>query len=40
MQIKARSSVIGEIPRPETRGTERRRAGREVFGETIERSKR
>jgi hypothetical protein len=36
MQIKVRSSVIGGIPRPKTRGTVRRRAGREVFGETIE----
>ena len=35
-----RSSVIGGIPRPEARGTERRGAGREVFGETIARSKR
>ena len=36
MQIKARSSVIGVIPRPETRGTGRRRADREVFGEAFE----
>jgi hypothetical protein len=35
-----RSGVIGGIPRPETRSTERRRAGREVFGETIASSKR
>ena len=39
-QIKVRSSVIGGIPRPETRSAERRRAGREVFGETIASSKR
>ena len=35
MQINTRSSAIGVIPKPKTRGTERRRAGREVFGETI-----
>ena len=32
--------VIGRMPRPEARGTERREAGREVFGETIACSKR
>ena len=31
-----RSVVIGRMPKPETRGTERRGADREVFGETIE----
>ena len=36
MQIKVRSAAIGVIPKPETRSTERRRADREVFGETIE----
>jgi hypothetical protein len=36
MQINARSAAIGVIPKPETRSTERRRADREVFGETIE----
>jgi hypothetical protein len=40
MQMTSRSSVIGAIPRPEARSTERRRAGREVFGETITLSKR
>jgi hypothetical protein len=40
MQINASSSAIGVIPKPEARGTERRRAGREVFGETIARSER
>ena len=40
MQITLRSSVIGGIPRPEAKGTERREAGREVFGETIERGER
>ena len=40
MQITSRSSVIGGIPRPETRSTERRGAGREVFGEAIARCKR
>ena len=35
-----RSSVIGGIPRPEARSTERRGTAREVFGETIARSKR
>jgi hypothetical protein len=35
-----RSKVIGRMPKPEARGTERREAGREVFGETIPRSKR
>src|SRR5215475_1014575 len=39
MQIMMRSSVIGGIPRPEARGTERRRACREVFGEEIEHSR-
>jgi hypothetical protein len=34
------SIVIGGIPRPEARSTERRGAAREVFGETIARSKR
>jgi hypothetical protein len=38
MQINARSSAIGVIPKPETKGTDRRQAGREVFGETIKRS--
>jgi hypothetical protein len=32
MQINARSSAIGVIPKPETRSTERHQAGREVFG--------
>ena len=40
MQIMSRSSVIGGIPRPEARSTERRRAAREVFGETIPYRKR
>lgn len=40
MQMTSRSSVIGGIPRPEARGTERREADREVFRETIARSKR
>jgi hypothetical protein len=40
MQITLGSSVIGGIPRPEARSTERRGTGREVFGETIARSKR
>ena len=40
MQINARSTTIGVIPMPETRSTERRRAAREVFGETIKRSER
>ncbi len=35
MQIAIRSSAIGGSPRPEIRGTERREAGREIFGETI-----
>jgi hypothetical protein len=38
MHMKERSRVIGWMPKPETRGTERRQAGREVFGETIKRS--
>jgi hypothetical protein len=29
------SGVIGRMPKPETRSTERRQADREVFGETI-----
>jgi hypothetical protein len=40
MQITSRSSVIGGIPRPEARSTGRRGTAREVFGETIARSKR
>ena len=40
VQIVSRSSVIGGIPRPEARGTERREADRELFGETIARTKR
>ena len=40
MQITSRSSVIGGIPRPEARSTERRGTAREVFGETIARCKR
>jgi hypothetical protein len=36
MQIVSRSSVIGGIPRPEARGTERREADRELFGEAID----
>jgi hypothetical protein len=36
MQIKPRSGIIGGIPRSETRGTARRGAGREVFGEAID----
>jgi hypothetical protein len=39
MQMKERSRVIGWMPKPKTRGTERRQADREVFGETIARSK-
>jgi hypothetical protein len=31
MQINARSTAIGVIPKPETGSTERRQAGREVF---------
>jgi hypothetical protein len=34
------SRVIGWMPKPETRGTERRQAGREVFGEAIRPSQR
>jgi hypothetical protein len=33
MQMTTRSSVIGESPRLEIRGTERREASREIFGE-------
>jgi hypothetical protein len=40
MQIATRSCVIGGIPRPEARSTERRGVAREVFGETIAPSKR
>jgi hypothetical protein len=40
MQIISRSSVIGGIPRPEARGTERRGTAREAFGENFARSKR
>jgi hypothetical protein len=40
MQMTKRSGVIGRMPKPEARGTERRRAAREVFGETTVRSKR
>ena len=40
MQIRIRPCVIGGIPRPAARGTERPEADREVFGETIARSKR
>ena len=36
MQMTQRSVVIGRMPKPETRSTERRRADREVLGETIE----
>jgi hypothetical protein len=36
MQTTQRSVVIGRMPKPETRSTERRRADREVFGETVE----
>jgi hypothetical protein len=32
--------VIGRMPKPEARGAERREADREVFGESIPRSKR
>jgi hypothetical protein len=35
MQMTKRSKVIGRMPKPEARGTERREAVREVFGETI-----
>jgi hypothetical protein len=35
MHMKQRSRVIGRMPKPETRGTERQQAGREVFGEAI-----
>ena len=35
-----RSKVIGWMPKPEARGTERREVDREVFGETITSSKR
>jgi hypothetical protein len=38
MQFKARSAAIGVIPKPETGSAERRRADREVFGETIKTS--
>ena len=34
-----RSVAIGVIPKPETRSTDRRRAGREVFGEAIDPNK-
>jgi hypothetical protein len=34
-----RSKVIGRMPKPEARGTERPEADRGVFGETIARSK-
>jgi hypothetical protein len=40
MHMKERSRVIGWMPKPETRGTEWRQAGREVFGEAIGRSQR
>src|SRR6266481_5926178 len=40
MHMTLRSRVIGRMPKLEARGTERRGADREVFGETIERSKR
>ena len=40
MQITSRSSVIGGIPRPEARSTERQGTAREVFGENLARSKR
>lgn len=33
--MKGRSRVIGWMPKPETRGTERRQAGRGVFREAI-----
>jgi hypothetical protein len=35
-----KSRVIGRMPKPKTRSTERGEAGREVFGETIAGSKR
>ena len=34
MQLTMRSRVIGESPRPEVMSTVRRRASREIFGET------
>jgi hypothetical protein len=40
MQLTSRSSVIGGIPRPEARSTERRGVAREAFGENIAPSKR
>jgi hypothetical protein len=40
MHMILRSKVIGRMPKPEARGTVRREAGREVFGETTARSKR
>jgi 5S rRNA maturation endonuclease (ribonuclease M5) len=40
MHMIERSRVIGWMPKPETRGTEWRQAGREVFGETIKGSQR
>src|ERR1700730_12282751 len=40
MHMIERSRVIGWVPKPETRGTEWRQAGREVFGETIKGSQR
>jgi hypothetical protein len=33
MQMNMRSSVTGVSPGPEIRDTERRKAGREIFGE-------
>jgi hypothetical protein len=35
MQLTSRFRVIGGIPRPEARSTERLVTAREVFGETI-----
>jgi hypothetical protein len=40
MHMKERSRVIGWMPKPKARGTERRQASREVFGEAIGRSQR
>jgi hypothetical protein len=40
MHMVLRSKVIGWMPKPEARGTERREADREVFGEATTRSKR
>jgi hypothetical protein len=40
MHMILRSKVIGRMPKPEARGTVRREADREVFGETVASSKR